>query len=141
MTAIIAGKLPHLAGWNHQKPERREVERDAAAIAELMRMSSRGGDERPVEALSLGCRCGVVGERPNAGDRGICGDWCPVREGQVRTGLERYEKIWRGAEDDGRVGGRSGDAGKDGSLQRWQTAAIAVECNRSNLCQRPAVYC
>jgi hypothetical protein len=35
MTAIIAGKLPHLAGWNHQKPERREVERDAAAIRHL----------------------------------------------------------------------------------------------------------
>jgi hypothetical protein len=30
--------------------------------------------------------------------------------------LQCHKKIWRGIEDDGRVGARSGDAGKHGSL-------------------------
>lgn len=101
------------------------------------------GDERPVEALSRGCHCGVVVERAAAGDRGIRGDRRPVREGQVRAGLQRQEKMCRGTEDKGGhgVGGRSGDVGKSGSLQRCrQTAAHAVECNPGAERQCPAFH-
>src|SRR5665213_854423 len=105
----------------------------------LCGMSSRGGDERPVEALRHGCRCVGVGESPDVGGRIICGDHCPDRQGQAWAGLQRHEKIRRGVEDDGGVGARFGDAGKCGSRRCRQSAAIAVKCDRSVLCKRPAV--
>ena len=58
-----------------------------------------------------GCRCVRVDERPRAGDRCIRGNRRPVRGRQDGTGLQRHEKIRRGAEDDGRGVGRSGDVG------------------------------
>jgi hypothetical protein len=94
---------------------------------EVNRWQLRDGDERPVEALNHGWRCVGVGERPNVGGRVIRGDRRPVREGDVRAGLQGQEKIRRGVEDDGRVGGCSGDAGKFGGLRRWQTAAIPLK--------------
>ena len=106
-----------------------------------MRMSIWSGDERPVEALSHGCRCGVVGERPRAGDRGIRGYRRPVRGRQARAGLQRQEKIRRGFEDDGRgVGGPSGDVGKYGGLRRWQFADSPVVCNPGNERQCSAIH-
>src|ERR1017187_10190718 len=96
----------------HQELLYRAVERDMATIAEIMRTSIRS-DERSVEALSHGCHYVGVGECPRAGHRGIRGQRRPVRGGQARTGLQRHEKIRRGAENDGHgVGCRSGDAGK-----------------------------
>lgn len=124
----------------HREFQCRAVERDEAAIAELMRMSIRG-DERAVEALSHGCHYVGVGERPGAGEGGIGGDRRPVQWGEARTGLQRHERIRRGAENDGRgVGGRCGDVGEYGGLRHWQTATIAVVCNPGSESQSSAVH-
>ena len=103
---------------------RRPLENPRAGICRTVirqpkvnRWQLRDRDERPVEALNHGWRCVGVGERPNVGGRVIRGDSRPVREGDVRAGLEGQEKIRRGVEDDGRVGGRSGDAGKYGGCR------------------------
>ena len=79
---------------------------------EVDRWQSRHGDEGAVELLNCGWRCVGVGERPNVGGRTVRGHRRPVRGGQVWIGLQCHKKIRRGVEDDGRVGGHSGDAGK-----------------------------
>ena len=142
MRRFLWGLLPI-----EQRIVRRSLENPRAGICrtlirqpEVNRWQLRSGDERPVEALGHGCRCVGVGERPWPGDRGVRGDRRPVRGGQVWTGLQCREKIRRGVEDDGRVGGRSGDAGKYGGLRRWQFADIAVECNPGSERQGPAIH-
>lgn len=98
-------------------------------------------NERAVEAVGRGRRGGVR-VRPRAGDRGIRGDRRPVREAQVRDGLQREEEIRRGADDDGHgVVGRAGDVGKSRCLRGRHTAGVAVECNRASLGQCPAIHC
>ena len=55
----------------------------------------------PVETLGHGFRGVSVSVCPGADDRAAPGNRHPIRQGQIRAGLQRQQEIRRGIENDG----------------------------------------